>query len=437
MPEYIRRDVYPRLPGLIEEHGPLFLYYSKLGILGSGGGINKAFAPLPHRQYFAVKAAPEPFIMKYLFENLRQGFDCSAIPEIALARGLGARGDDIFYSSNCTSFEEFEYAAKDGGCILNIDDVSFIPLIPVFPKKVCFRINPGELRTGHADNPIGNPASAKYGITYKQIFAAYKAAMSRGAEEFGIHTMICSNERHMSYFVKTAEEMLKVAAMIYKKLGIKIKFINIGGGFGIPYRPEDRELNLDWIGNKITRLFAQFAAEFGWMPTLMTECGRYVTGPHGILVNPVLHVMQKYRHFIGVSAAMTGCPRPAFYGSYHHIDVLDPEGRLRTGPRRFTNVVGPKCENWDRLTPTKGRNGEDKPQERLLPRSIQRGDILVTANTGAHSTAMSDNYNARLRIQALLDLDGTNENTILIRREETMEDLFRTIIFPPGFKLPS
>jgi diaminopimelate decarboxylase len=342
------------------------------------------------------------------------------------------------FTSNDTSPEEFKWVAKDGGCILNLDDITFIPLVPAFPKLICFRINPGKERTG--GSIIGDPYRSKYGITSDQIIPAYMAARNRGAERFGIHTMICSNELHASYFVDTANSMLEVAALLYKSLGIKAEFINIGGGFGIPYKPKDHALNLEWISQRINKLFEDFASQYGWMPKLLTECGRFVTGPHGILVNSVYHVMQKYRRFIGVAAAMTGCPRPAFYGAYHHIDILTPRGHLRCGPRQLTNVVGPKCENWDRLTAIS--NTTECPKcwhekctsgERLLPKSVKRGDILVTANTGAHSAAMADNYNGRLRLPAVLDLDNTNEHTILIRREETVDDLFRTIMFPSGF----
>jgi diaminopimelate decarboxylase len=248
-------------------------------------------------------------------------------------------------------------------------------------------------------------------------------ALRRGAKEFGIHIMVCSNDRHATHFVETARFTLEKAALLYRKLGIKVKWIDIGGGFGTPYRPADPWLNINWIGEKISKLFIDFAAQYGWMPKLMTECGRFVTAPHGILVNPVLHVMQKYRHFIGVPAAMTGCPRPAFYKSYHHIDVLNHNGNLRRGPRHFTNVVGPKCEDWDRLTAV----GE----ERLLPWSIKRGDILVTGNTGAHCH-MDGNYNFRLLLAGVLDQDGTNKNTILIRKPQKNWDLFRQTIFPKG-----
>jgi diaminopimelate decarboxylase len=385
-----------------------------------------AFKGLPYRQYFAVKACPEPWIMEFLFKELGFGFDCSSVAELVMARALGAWGDDIMFTSNDTSPTEFKIAGRDGRCLLNLDDISFVSLVPNFPMTICFRINPGKRRTGNSI--IGNPYDQKYGITYSQIIPAYCLARDRGAQKFGLHMMICSNERHSSYFVQTAQECLKIAARLYRRLGIKIEFINIGGGFGIPYKLTDNEINLEWVGQKITKLFHTFAAEHGFMPKLMTECGRYVTGPNGILVNSVLHVMQKYRHFIGVEAAMSGCPRPAFYGSYHHIDVLDPLGNLRIGPRHRINVVGPKCENWDRLTPV------DK--ERLLPKSVQRGDLLITHNCGAHSGPMADNYNGRTRLMGLLDQDGINENVIMIRRAEMVNDLFRPIVWSPNFKLP-
>jgi len=426
MPSYFRRDIYPRLPALIKKFGTTFHFYSKPGILKTGKFMRSAFKSLTYRQYFAVKALPEPWILEFLFKELGFGFDCSSIAELVMARAVGARKHDIIFTSNDTSDEEFACAAKDDGCILNLDDITFIHLIRTFPRVICFRVNPGKLRKG--GSIIGEPYKSKYGITYEQILYAYKTVMSRGAEYIGIHTMICSNERHASYFVETARSMLEVAALLYSKLGIKVEFINIGGGFGIPYRPSDPELHLEWIGKKISKLFHDFAGQYGFIPILLTECGRFVTGPHGILVNPVLHVMQKYRRYIGVAAAMTGCPRPAFYGAYHHIDVLLPNGRPILGSRCYTNVVGPKCENWDRLTAV------DK--ERLLPKFVKRGDILVTGNCGAHSGAMADNYNGRTRLMGLLDQDGTNENTIMIRRAETIKDLFSTIPWSPNFTLP-
>ena len=419
------KNVRDRLPALAKKFGTPFHLYSRPDILETGRKMIQAFSGIPYQQYFAVKALPEPWIMRFLFRELGFNFDCSSIAEVIEAMAVGARAQEIMFTSNDTSDAEFAFAVKNG-CLLNLDDISFVPLLTKVPETICFRINPGKRRAGKS--LIGDPYNAKYGITYEQIIPAYQWAKKRGTKRFGIHMMICSNERCSQYFVDTAKACLEITDLLDRKLDIQVEFINIGGGFGIPYRPADKEINLDWVGQKIARLFHEFAAEHGFMPKLMTECGRYVTGPHGILVNKVLHVMQKYRHFIGVEAAMSGCPRPAFYGSYHHIDVLTPTGELRTGPRHYTNVVGPKCENWDRLTPVK--------EERLLPKSVRRGDILVTHNCGAHSGAMADNYNGRTRLKGLLDQDGTNENVILIRRAETVEDLFRPVTKSPNFTLP-
>ena len=445
IPDYFRKNVYKRLPALMKRFpGSAFHFYSKPGIVETCTNVVKAFGSglMDYRQYSAVKALPEPYIQNFLHRQFKFGFDCSSRGERIMALTLGAKGEDIFYSSNDTKTEEF-VSVVEGGHILNLDDITFIPLVPVFPKTICFRINSGDIITTPGGNVIGDPSSAKYGLTLEQIIPAYRAALRRGAKKLGIHIMICSNDRHNQHFVRVARFTLEIAAMLYRELGIKISFINIGGGFGIPYRPKDPSLHLHWIGMKINKLFLDFAAEFGWMPKFMTESGRYITGPHGILVNPVLHVMQKYRHFIGVAAAMTGCPRPAFYRAYHPIIALTPKGNLRRGPCHFTNVVGPQCEDWDRLTAKSSKivcpecgHEECTNGERLLPRSVQRDDILVTGCTGAHSAAMVGNYNASLRLPALLDLNGTNQHTILIRRGETVEDYFRTMKFPRGSHIP-
>lgn len=443
IPEYWRKDIYRRLPELLTNmRGRPFLLYNKPEILKTGRRMKAAFKQIPFRQHYAFKALPEPFVHEFLFRELGFGFDCSSIPEFLMVKALGATGeDDIIYSSNDTDPRDFTAVLKHGGCMLNLDDITFIPQVPVFPRRIFFRLNPGKLLTTFEGNVIGNPYDAKYGITTDQIIPAYRMAMFRGATEFGIHIMVCSNDLHAKHFLRVVHFVLDVAAMLYQKLGIKISRIDIGGGFGISYRANHRDLNIEWIGSEISKLFLGFAGQFGWLPIFMTECGRYITGPHGILVNPVQHIMQKYRHFIGVPAAMTGCPRPAFYRAHHHIDILTPMGNLRRGPCHFTNVVGSKCEDWDRLTAKSSTSKcpkcdytEHTNGERLLPRSTRRGDICVTGNCGAHSSAMGDNYNWQLLLAAFLDQDGTNENTIMIRRPQTMMDLIRPIILPRGVK---
>ena len=428
VPEYFREIVQPRLPFFLEvSKGRPFLLYLKKKMLQSADELNYGFSQVEHRNFSAVKALPNPWISEFLYKEGGNGMDCSSISELVSSRAIGIRGVNIMYSANRTTSEQFACALADGGSIVNFDDITALDRVPgEFPNFVSFRINPGKRRTGNSI--IGNPHDAKYGITYAQIIPAYLKARQLGATRFGIHMMVCSTERPSSYFVETVRAILEVAALLYLRLGIQVEFVNIGGGFGIPYKVGDRKLNLEWIGFKVARLMEEFANRYGFHPKLMTECGRYVTGHHGFLVNPVVSVEQKYRHFIGVESAMSGCPRPAFYEAFHYTEVYSPDGELRTGPNHRSNIAGPKCENWDRLTAV------NKP--RLLPKSVKVGDIMVTFNCGAHSRAMADNYNGWLRPMEILDQDGTYENVIVIRREESLEDLFRTITPSPNWKLP-
>jgi diaminopimelate decarboxylase len=416
VPRYYH-SVWPRLPEITKRFGTPFHLYNKPGILQTGSAMNSAFDGCRYRNYFAVKALPNPWIMKFLFEDLGFGFDCSSISEVLMARSIGATAEDIMFTSNNTTDEEFRVAMQNGGCILNLDDITLINRVPehLFPDLICFRINPGKQRTGNSI--IGNPYDSKYGITYDQILPAYAAAMMRGAIRFGIHTMVCSNERNSRYIVETARSVLDVAAMLHKELGIKVEFVNIGGGFGIPYKPGDNELKLEWIGSQIHKLLKDFASEHGFMPKLFTECGRYVTGPHGILVNRVINIMDKYRRFIGVEVAMSGLMRHGVYGAYHHIDILSRDGKLRHGKKQLVSVSGPICENCDRLA-----------TNRMLPASTRIGDLVVTYNTGAHGLAMAFQYNGRTRPMELLDQTRFNSDVICIRRAETVDDLFRTIV---------
>jgi len=428
VPEYYREHIQPRLPWLLNNaDGRPFLFYSKRGILQSGYSLKQAFHRVNYQNCSCVKALPNPWITEFLHKGLGFGTDCSSTSELLLSRAVGVPGTDTMYSSNRTTRDQYEVAMRDGGCIINFDDITAMDRVPgKFPEVVCFRINPGKRRTGNAI--IGNPYDAKYGITYNQIIPAYHGAMKRGAGVFGIHMMVCSNEKRSPYFVETIREILLVAAMLKRKLGIEVSIVDIGGGFGIPYKAGDRILNLEWIGERGSKLLNDFGNEYGFMPKLITECGRFVTGPHGFLVNPVVSVEQKYRHFVGVEAGMLGCPRPAFYGSYHYTEVYSPSGELRTGPCHFTNIADSLCENWGRLTPV------DRP--RWLPKSIRPGDIMVTFNCGAHSGAMASNYNGWPRLAEYLDQDGTNENVIKIRRAERDEDLFRTVTRSGRFTLP-
>ena len=422
MTQSFRERLFPRLPEIIERFGTPFHIYDLKGILETGNAMKEAFQRTPYRNYFAVKALPNPWILQALYNKLYFGFDCSSVPELALARKVGAISDDIMFTSNNTSSEEFLAAKQEGGCLLNLDDVSLIPEVPGhFPKTICFRINPGKSRTGNSI--IGDPYNSKYGITLDQVVPAYRQAMERGAIHFGMHTMICSNERKASYMVETVRMLLGLCLLLKNRLGLEVEFINMGGGFGIPYKPGQKTLRLNWMANHIVSLLEKFELDNGWRPKLLSECGRYVTGPHGVLVSRVINEKKTYRRYLGVDTGMPALMRPAMYDAYHKSDILDEYGRPVRGPLQRMSIVGSICENCDRLA-----------TNRLLPKNARRGNIVVTHDTGAHGIAMGFNYNGRLRPQELLMVSGGE--IVQIRRAEIQEDLFRTIIEPPGWGQP-
>lgn len=405
-----KNRLFPRLPAIMNYFGTPFHIYDEQGIRETGERLKRVFGELPgFREYFAVKALPNPFVME-IMRSMDFGFDCSSIAELALARRIGARGKDIFFTSNNTSAEDFQVALEDGGCILNLDDVNLIPKIPKMPETICFRFNPGPERTGNAI--IGNPVEAKYGITRAQVLPAYEEAKKRGARRFGLHTMVVSNERNYTYMVETARMLLDLAEEILKSLGIRIEFLNMGGGLGIPYRPEDEALDLEAMGREIVALFRAFEQKHGYMPAFVMESGRFMTGPHGVLVTKAINRKDIYRTYIGVDACMSALMRPGMYGAYHHVDVF---GKTPSPDDLPVDVVGSLCENNDKFA-----------VQRPLP-PIEDGDILVIHDTGAHGHAMGFNYNGRVRPQELLfRKDGS---TIRIRREETLADLFATLEF--------
>lgn len=412
MSQSFKDRLFPLLPELAEHYGTPFHIYDEAGIRSTADRLNCAFAGIPgFREYYAVKALPNLRIQQLMFE-LGFGFDCSSIPELITSRQVGARGEDIIFTSNNTSQEEYRFAAADDGCILNLDDISFIPKVPNFPELICFRYNPGPRRTGNII--IGNPVEAKYGVAHEQLVAAYRQARERGARRFGLHTMVASNERDYTYIVETARMLLELTALLKAELGIELEFVNIGGGLGIPYRPEQEGLNLDAMATEITTLFTSFRQSHAFAPKMLMESGRFITGPHGALVTTAINSKETYRNYIGVDACMSALMRPALYDAYHHIDVLGKEGL----PKSETyDVVGSLCENNDKFA-----------VQRELP-PIVDGDILIIHDTGAHGHAMGFQYNGRLRPkELLLRTDGSVE---LIRRAETVEDYFITYNFAP------
>lgn len=400
------RRLFPALPEIVKEYETPFHIYDEEGIILNGEYLKATFAGFPgFQEFFAVKACPNPTILKLMLD-LGFGFDCSSIPELRMCWEIGARGEQIMFTSNNTSKAEFQ-AAHNIGCVLNLDDISFISKAPIFPELVCFRYNPGQTRDGGLF--IGNPVEAKYGLRDDQIIDAYRLAKERGATRFGLHTMVCSNQLNFHYIVETVRMLLGIVKKIQNKLQIKFEFINIGGGIGIPYYLKDPVFNLSALASVAEDLFMSFDNEFGYVPKLFMECGRYMTGPYGVLVTADINRMSKYQEFVGVDASMSALMRPALYKAYHRITVLNGEKR----EMEVVDVVGSLCENNDKFA-----------IQRELPKT-KEGDILIIHDTGAHGYAMGFNYNGRLRPKELLLLkDG---NVKLIRRAERYDDYIATL----------
>ncbi|MEN8167807.1 MAG: diaminopimelate decarboxylase [Pseudomonadota bacterium] len=398
------------LEKIAEHYGTPFHLYDEKGIRETGKGLIQAFAGIEgFKEYFAVKALPNPHIMR-IMQSMGFGFDCSSIAELKLSRDLGASGEQIMFTSNDTSDADFAAAEADGGCVLNLDDISLIDKVPHMPELVCFRYNPGERRSGNSI--IGNPIEAKYGVAHDQLLDAYQQIKERGAKRFGLHTMLASNELNYSYMVETARMLLERVEWISSQLGISFDFINIGGGLGIPYRPEQQPLDIQAMAREIGELFEVFRSHNGYAPKLYMESGRFMTGPHGVLVTRAINRKEIYRTYVGVDACMSALMRPGMYGAYHHIDVLG-----KSGEQEIVDVAGSLCENNDKFA-----------IQRPLPK-IKDGDLLYIHDSGAHGHAMGFNYNGKFRPkELLLREDGAVE---LIRREETLDDLFATLHFTP------
>jgi diaminopimelate decarboxylase len=412
MSQNYKDRLFPVLPAIADHYGTPFHIYDEYGIRETGKFLKAVFAGIDSfREYYAVKALPNPRILS-IMGDMGFGFDCSSIAELRLSRQVGGRGEDIMYTSNNTSDEEFLEAADAGGAILNLDDITLLTKVPVLPELISFRYNPGERRTGNAI--IGTPTEAKYGVSHAQIVSAYRQAKEMGVQRFGIHTMLASNELNYHYMVQTAAMLLDLIAEISAELAITFEFINIGGGLGIPYKPGIAALDLVAMGREITTLFKNFRVLHGYEPALYMESGRYMTGPHGVLVTTAINRKDIYRTYIGVDASMSSLMRPGIYGAYHHIDVLGKEDHADT---ETVDVVGSLCENNDKFA-----------IQRTLPK-ITDGDILVIHDTGAHGIAMGFNYNGNLRPKELLLME--NGKVELIRRAERVDDYFATLCFQP------
>ena len=390
-----------------------FHIYDEQGILDNLARLQEAFAwNEGFREYFAVKALPNPVILRLLHEA-GCGMDCSSLTELMLCRAVGVTGHDIMFSSNDTPAEEFELASEMG-VYINLDDITHIPFLEKhggIPETVCCRLNPGgEFMLGNTI--MGNPGEAKYGFTRAQLSEGFRELCDKGAKKFGLHAFLASNTTDDDYYPTLARRLFHTAVELHEETGAEIAFINLSGGIGIPYRPYEKETDVRYIGQEVERVYREIIAPTGMQVKLFTELGRYITGPFGYLVTRAIHQKNTYKKYIGLDACACNLMRPAMYGAYHHITVMGKENAPLT---TLYDVVGALCENNDKFA-------IDRP----LPK-IDMGDLVVIHDTGAHGFSMGYNYNGKLRsAEVLLRPDGATE---LIRRAETPEDYFRTFDF--------
>lgn len=410
-----------RIEELEKEYPTPFHIYDEEAIRAGSRRLYKAFSWVKDqdgnaggfKNYFAVKALPNPYILRVLQEE-GMGADCSSLPELLLADAVGIKGEDIMFTSNDTPAEEF-VQAKKLGAIINLDDIthiSFLEKTAGIPDLLCFRYNPGE-EYSHGNPIIGNPGEAKYGLTHDQILKAYTIAQKKGAKRFGLHAMVVSNQREEEILADAARLLFSLAVEIHEKTGIRLEFINLGGGIGIPYAPADHRVNIGDYARKVHKVYNEIIVENDLAPVrIVMESGRAVTGPYGYLVSRVRHVTKKHRDYVGLDACMANLMRPALYGAHHRITVL---GKENLPLDHVYDVTGSLCENNDKFA-----------VQRPLPR-IDNGDILVIHNTGAHGHAMGFNYNGKLRSAEFLMQAGGKFR--LIRRAETVNDYFATLDF--------
>ncbi len=398
---------------LTEKYPTPFYLYDEAGIRRNARRLIGAFDWCEgFREFFAVKAAPNPHILKIVRDE-GCGADCSSMPELCMSERTGVTGESIIFSSNDTPAAEYR-KAKELGAIINLDDITHIDFLEKnagLPELLCFRYNPGPLR--EAAGFIGKPEEAKYGFTRDQLFEGYAILKQRGVQRFGLHTMVASNLLNNGFFVETAGMLFQLAVELKEQLAVTLEFVNLGGGMGIPYRPEEEPLDLRSIGAGVRREYEQLIVPSGLSGLkVFTENGRLITGPCGVLVARAIHKKNTYKRYVGLDACMANLMRPALYGAYHHITVL---GKANGPADEVVDVVGSLCENNDKFA-----------IDRALPH-VDVGDVLVIHDTGAHGHAMGFQYNGKLRsAELLLCEDGTVRQ---IRRAETMDDYFATLDF--------
>lgn len=388
-----------------------FHLYDEKGIRENAQKVKEAFSwNKGFKEYFAVKANPNPYLINILREY-GCGVDCSSMTELMLSNALGCKGSDIMFSSNDTPAEEFIYASKIGATI-NLDDfthIEFLDSLVGIPETISCRFNPG----GYfeiANSIMDNPGDAKYGFTKEQLIEGFKILKAKGAKEFGIHAFLASNTVTNDYYPELAKILFELAVEVRDKTGCDIKFINLSGGVGIPYKPDGEPNDIAKIGEGVHKVFDEVLAKNGMGDVaIYTEMGRFMMGPYGALITKATHEKHTYKEYIGVDACACNLMRPAIYGAYHHITVL---GKEDAACDHKYDVTGSLCENNDKFA-----------IDRMLP-EINKGDYLFIHDSGAHGFSMGYNYNGKLRsAEVLLKEDGSYK---LIRRAETPKDYFAT-----------
>lgn len=404
-----------KLEEIVRQYPTPFHLYDEKGIRANVKELYEAFSwNKGYKEFFAVKATPNPFLIQILHEY-GCGCDCSSMTELMLSEAVGIVGEDVMFSSNDTPIEEFRKAAEIGG-IINLDDITHIEKVEQaighLPKKMCCRYNPGgvfRISNGIMDNP----GDAKYGMTEEQMQEAFRIMKAKGVEEFGIHAFLASNTVTNEYYPMLSRVLFELAVRLQQSTGVKISFINLSGGIGIPYRPEQEKNDIRVIGEGVRKAYEGLLVPAGMGDVaLYTELGRYMMGPYGCLVTTAINEKHTHKEYIGVDACAVDLMRPAMYGAYHHITVMGKE----EAPCDHTyDVTGSLCENNDKFA-----------IDRQLPQ-IETGDLLVIHDTGAHGYSMGYNYNGKLKsAEILLREDGSFE---LIRRAETPKDYFATFDF--------
>lgn len=397
---------------IAERYPTPFHIYDERGIRENARRLREAFSwNKGYKEYFAVKATPNPTIIKILKEE-GCGTDCSSMAELVISEKCGITGTDIMFSSNDTPKEEFAFAAKLGGTI-NLDDITHIPFLEEacgVPKRISCRFNPGG-KFAIANTIMDDPGDAKYGMTPDQIKEAYRILKAKGAEQFGMHAFLASNTVTNDYYPTLAGILFRLAVEIKEETGVKLSFINLSGGIGIPYTPDKEPNDIMKIGEGVRKVYEEILVPAGMGDVaIYTELGRFMLGPYGALVTKAIHEKHTYKEYIGVDACAANLMRPAMYGAYHHITVL---GKEDAPCDHIYDITGSLCENNDKFA-----------VDRSLP-EIEMGDYIYIHDTGAHGFSMGYNYNGRLwSSELLLREDGS---VLMIRRPETIEDYLATL----------